>query len=271
MKTPIRNNEGVIDYLIEASKLKLVPNFFVSLPYLRFFGAKLVKDRGWMWLEVPECPETALFPPIKIKDELGTHTVHPPIAKIWSDFSNYTMSEKHWVKATLDWEYIYDPFNFSDLSGGRWATFRKNIRKWPGHQIQVSYTPNLDDPKKLEWLLIDWLEKHPYTHDPELIAHMVLEAPDGVTRMFLYHEDRLAGVNVWDINWFHVNYRFCICWDEPFLDEYLRYRFYTSPEIRDYQKPVCDGGVLDSKGLEKFKDKLQPIRKREVFSWRIKQ
>jgi len=59
-------------------------------------------------------------------------------------------------------------------------------------------------------------------------------------------------------------YRYCIADpDEPFLDEFMRLLFYQRNAAG---KLVIDGGVLGRPGLERFKDKLNPVKKRPVYS-----
>jgi hypothetical protein len=78
-------------------------------------------------------------------------------------------------------------------------------------------------------------------------------------------------VNAWDENWQYINFRFCIIRQgEPFLDEFARWLFYTDGQIQAKNKLVNDGGTLGNPGLEHFKDKLNPVHKRKVYSWLIK-
>ena len=79
---------------------------------------------------------------------------------------------------------------------------------------------------------------------------------------------RLVGMNVWDENFAFINYRYCIDDGAPFLNEYLRYCFYTHPTILLINKYVNDGGCLDSEGLKKFKMKLNPLAVYKVFSYK---
>jgi hypothetical protein len=51
------------------------------------------------------------------------------------------------------------------------------------------------------------------------------------------------------------------------LDEFVRYLFYTDREILSKNKFINDGGTVGNSGLERFKDKLNPFRKRKVYSY----
>jgi len=85
----------------------------------------------------------------------------------------------------------------------------------------------------------------------------------------LYDEnEQLMAINAWDENWEFINYRVCIVrQNEPFLDEFVRWLFYTDSQIQSSGKLVNDGGTLGSPGLERFKDKMNPYRKRITHSW----
>jgi hypothetical protein len=48
----------------------------------------------------------------------------------------------------------------------------------------------------------------------------------------------------------------------------MRYLFYRDPEIRNQNKLVNDGGVLDNPNIKAFKDKMNPVRVREVYQWK---
>ena len=90
----------------------------------------------------------------------------------------------------------------------------------------------------------------------------------GIEKKGLYKGEKLVALNIWDENYKYVNYRFCfVDHSEPFLDEFVRYLFYTDLWILSKNKLVNDGGVLGRPGLEKFKDRLHPFRKRKVYSY----
>jgi len=93
----------------------------------------------------------------------------------------------------------------------------------------------------------------------------------GIEKMGLYKDGKLVAINIWDENYKYINYRYCIVdRKEPFLDEFVRYLFYTDLVILKTGKLVNDGGTVGNQGLEHFKDKLNPIRKRKVHSYIIK-
>jgi hypothetical protein len=90
----------------------------------------------------------------------------------------------------------------------------------------------------------------------------------GVHKKYLYYGNQIVAMNVWDENYKYINYRFCLVKsDERYLDEFCRFLFYTDMDVYFQRKLINDGGVLGSSGLEFFKDKMNPLRKRTVYSY----
>jgi hypothetical protein len=250
-------------YLTLAKTNVVNPNFFLSIPYLTLCKAKCYMENNWVWLE---SDKWCLFPPLPIGRDVTAY----PNLKIWSDFSdmqpNYNKSE------FLDYEYIFSSIEFNNLSGGKWEVFRKNIRKWPKAHPNWVYNEETDEGQT-ELLLAEWFEfKKEDVLDPELVIKFALsEKMSGIHRKYLYDEEgALVAINIWDDNWKYINFRYCIInKEQPYLDEFARYCFYTDPDIQKFGKLINDGGCLGNAGLERFKDKLHPVRKREVHSWFI--
>jgi len=121
-----------------------------------------------------------------------------------------------------------------------------------------------DNGESLADLLVQWAQGRTI-FDPDTMIRTIMSSPN---RKGLFQKDHLIGVNVWDENWKYVNYRYCIDDGSAFLNEYLRWLFYTDNEILDKSKNVNDGGSLDSDTLYKFKMKLNPIIIWKVFSIR---
>ena len=263
-------------YLNRAKRIKLIPNFFISVPYLKLSNVKGFMEDGWVWIEDEEW---LLFPPLS----LTTNNHHCPfiskLKNVWSDFESLHPSPNFSKKEFLDWEYIFNPTHFNDLSGGKWETYRKNIRKWPRTHENWKYLDYIDtisNRTKIRYLLADWMEiKMENLQDYDLIINYILGYHSNVHFKFLYHiKDKLNpiydlyAINVWDENWMYINYRYCIIKkDNPYLDEFARYLFYTDPIIQRKGKLINDGGCLGNEGLERFKDKLNPVKKRAVYSW----
>lgn len=253
-------------YLTRAKELEIIPNFYLSLPYLELSNVKCFSNNGWIWIEDENW---ILFPPLrlsKVKEEI-------PIKKIWSDFENKkNLIKSGFVKEFLDWEYLFDPISFNNMAGSSWAVYRKNIRKWPKHHKNWLYCDYINDSEACD-LVGNWLENKIETiQDGELLAQYSLIKHPEIHRKALYDENkRLVAINAWDENWYYINYRICIVKQkESFLDEFMRSLFYTDTKIQAKGKLINDGGIVGNKGLERFKNKMNPINKRKIYSLILK-
>jgi len=233
------------------------PNFFCSIPYWVVSGSRLKTGEASEWIETDDVCLTPPQGPISVDF-------------IWSDFNEYCPGPE-WQKEFLDWEYLYDPISFQNLSGKKWRKFRKNRSKWADLYTGTLYTETLQKSEEINALLLSWFEWRGVEsiHDPEIIYQLCFSDFPGLKRKFIRRSGQLFGINIWDENYRYVNYRFCISMPgEPFLDEYMRWLFYTDPVVVNTGKLVNDGGSLGNESLEWFKDKLNPVRKRAVYSWK---
>lgn len=262
-------------YLRALKAHNIDPNFWISQEYFDFakFKEIVVSVCRVDKLIAVTSDETKqfIFPPISLL--YGCRGITECFENgVWSDFSNasYYKSTNHEL---LDLEYLYDPKNFNNMIGKRWAVFRKNVRKWPRENDGKFVYRKLDQftPAEVHHgiknLLIKWLEKHEDIQDSEALLYYALHGED---RSILFRTDRreIVGINCWDSNWKYINFRWSICKKDPFLNEFMRYLFYTDPEIQKQNKMVNDGGVLDNPNIKAFKNKMNPIRVREVNSWK---
>ncbi len=253
-------------YIQRAHELNITPNFWLGEEYVRFLflnpqSVSMETNGKVIWIQEEDW---AVFPPLPISGGLtdDTEKYCPPL-KIWSDFDNFALGEK---MDFLDWEYVYHSDEFRNMSGKKWAVFRKNSRKWARNKDDWRYTEDLPRHADIRQLLYKWLDsrKNEEIQDFEAMFHFLFE---GSQRMFLFEKDMLMGVNAWDSNGSVLMYRYCLSDpDEAFLNEFLRLLFYLSMP----GKIVIDGGSLDNPGLEKFKDKLNPAKKRQVYSYVIR-
>lgn len=265
MKTQLELNQ----YLQQAQKIGIKPNFYLSEVYLRLAEATCWKDWGWIWIEADDW---CMFPPLRgyihpdCMPQLECWWPDLGITKVWSDFENYCPS--FFSSRFLDYEYVFNPKHFNNMNGGKWNIYRKNVRKWPRINEKWTYGDYLAQ-RDAELLLADWLDKKSKTvQEAEMIIKYLLSDEPGICRKALHSDGKLMAINAWDENWMYINYRFCIVdKSQPFLDEFTRYLFYTDPWIQAKQKLVNDGGSLNNEGLERFKDKLNPVQKRSVYSW----
>lgn len=251
-------------------KRKIIPNFWCSKEYLKSINAKLRTYLGWVWVEEDDW---MIFPPVHVC--WGMIKNHPWLEyeNIWSDFPEY--KTKSGNSEFLDYEFIYDPKEFLTMSGSKWSKFRKNVRKWPRRNGAAPYVKIDPDEQSLKSaineLLCSWLAnqgKDAQIHDAETLLYYAHNAKHRA--ILLHPKSGILGMNIWDYNWKYINYRFILCRPEPFLDEYMRHLFYTSKEVQNSGKLVNDGGCLDNEGLKKFKETLNPVKIREVKSWKLK-
>lgn len=265
----MKKKAEVSHYLKMIEKQKIDPNFYVSIPYITLSDGICYEEKGMIWIEVGDW---MLFPPLINFDKYHELDLDYTIMKIWSDFDNLRntdLSPNGFADDLqfMDWEYIFDPNSFKDLSGKKWGVFRKNIRKWPRNNPNWLYTRFINKEECLK-LLGYWLEEKSETaQDAELMIKFI-ENDEGIEKKCLYKDEKLVAINIWDENYKYVNYRYCfVDHSEPFLDEFVRYLFYTDKAILSKNKFINDGGTVNNVGLEKFKDKLNPYRKRKVYSY----
>lgn len=259
-----------MNYLGWLEKLKVIPNFWCAEEYfekagleeeLRPDGFLIVKDN-----------QTVMFPAIDTEfGAIGTGGV----PRIWSDFvTGYAgWGVKDYSPSFLDYEYLYDPKEFSTMEGGKWQVFRKNCRKFPHrHNSILTYTrmgawpyPGLD--AAFTSMFQEWLSGvDREIQDDEVMLKYFSE---GFNRKILWShtEKKIYGINIWDENYQYINFRYSFCRKGDFLPEYMRWLFYRDGEILHKGKLVNDGGVLDNPNLEKFKNKMNPYKIRKVYSW----
>lgn len=251
-------------YLHLIQKNQISPNFYLSEAYLKIGKVTCWEENGWVWCEADDW---CLFPPLY--KSWGFMKEIPQ--RVWTDFPDCGMPKEFYKSEFFDYEYILDPTHFLTMIGGKWEKYRKNSRKWAKTHSNWSYK-DVSDDKDIKALLVSWLEgKKDSMEDAEFAVNYILsDEKKGVFRKFLYDADtnQLKAINVYDENYKFINYRFCIVHPgESFLDEFARYLFYTDPIIQEKGKLVNDGGCLGSKGLERFKDSLNPVSKRKVYSW----
>ena len=267
-------------YLTRLQTLNLIPNFWISQEYFEKAGIKessWVAPNGTHYIILTQ-EGHIMFPPLD-QEGIGHNlfNVMRSYMNIWAGLP--TTKPVDWyaggrfVSEFLDFNFIYDPKDFLGMEGKRWQTFRKNVRKWPRNNPMSGYrdiNPECErTEEQIRELLINWLGamgEDTEIHDDEVLFKYAFE---GQNRKGVFNRmGELVGLNIWDENYKFINYRFCICRNEPFLSEYMRYRFYRDPEIQAKGKLVNDGGSLDRDELERFKRKLNPIEIYDIFTWK---
>ena len=228
------------------------PNFFISEPYfdvnewvIEVEGRKAcVRGDGDL-----------LFPPVLSSGKLG-RTDEP----IWVDFEGYQIKNRQ--PSFFDHEFIYCSDDFEKLDGGRFATFRKNCRRFR-RKFERKWSYSEVKREKAAELFLDWMiDGIDYVEAPETIVDYLLAA-DNIIGLFIGKE--LIGFNSWDSNFQFLNFRYSFTLRrENYASEFLRLCFY-----RNLPKGtlVNDGGTLGSPGLERFKRKLNPREVRRRQTW----
>jgi hypothetical protein len=261
----------IADYLTLAERQKIRPTFFHSLPYLLVSKAKAYLENGWVWVEADDW---LLFPGMLV--QMGKGLAPYPHDKVWI-YTTFNEKNKPPIMLSefvfLDYEYIFDPNSFKDLSGGSWNVYRKNIRKWPKSHQKWVYTDKFNQNSILK-LLLEWVDAKSETiKDFPFIWSYFNRTSASLISLGIYikvlkdENNEIVAINTWDVNWKFVNFRFCITKPgEDYLQEFTRYLFYTDPDVLKWEMLVNDGGALDNPGLEKFKDKMNPKEKNLMYS-----
>lgn len=261
-------------YLQKVKEAGHIPNFWCSVPY--------ILAAGWNYWTEGAC--------FGICDSDGKYTLPTFNSRLgmfinsncWAGFPLMT------GKKFLDYQYMYDPRSFMDLSGGKWKTFRKNLHKWekdptipktlPGGIAnlfiwETSLGKDIDE-RWLKWggsqaqnLLISWAERHGDIYDNEVLINFMINDFGQNLICLGTAECKLLGVIAYDysVDSEYANFRYSICEDLPGLDEYMRYCFYRIMYNKNCFK-INDGGCLGSETLEAFKERLNPIARYSIYS-----
>lgn len=251
-------------YLKRLKRLKLIPNFWCSEEYFKRAGwVQYSNANGIFSILKPDEDEAESKSMIHVLDE-DSYNMLPPLSPsglggrntpYWAGFHLKFSCEE-----VLDLNYIYNPIHFRNLQGKCWSAFRKNIKKWPSNNPNDCYRKIEEyERDQVVQVFLDWLESRNQweeIHDGQIITSYLKESDNC---RGLFRGEELVGFTIHDENWSFINFRYCFSKAEPFLNEYIRYRFFTSPEIWYSGKLVNDGGVLDNPRLKFFKDRLNPV------------
>lgn len=258
-------------YLKRIEELGWAPNFFTSLAYLEAARAGLVNRAGWLlMMDAGVC----MFPPVPMDDVTaaeGDSSQWPDF--IWSDFVGWE-APAGYVSEFMDYQFIYDPEAFQNMEGKKWATFRKNSRKWGRRNESPLYVWLLETFERKEVLEFvgNWLEPRGDTfHDASSMLEYIFHDRGGVHLYGVVDKRcRLMAIIGADISSGFVNFRYCITKDEePYLEEAVRLEFYkTVYPLLGIDKLVNDGGMVDNPDLAWFKERLNPVRRDVIHSWR---
>lgn len=250
-------------YLELLQERSVTPNFWCSDEYFRLAALEELYADGWFSIVDPDA-EVIVLPPIHEEKGFIPPTIMGPGERIWSDFPGYDPGHE-FTKELLDLEYTYAPQDFQKMVGAKWSVFRKNCRKFPERVkglLKLEYVDaGPEHQSGILQLFNYWFAKQGEVQDSMAMTNFVF---GGEHRKVLISEGKVWGLNVWDYNLSRINYRYCISYPDDFLNEYMRWLFYTDG---NREMLVNDGGVLDNPKLKAFKDKLNPISVREVYTW----
>ena len=236
------------------------PNFWMSEEYAEKKELRWTEEGHLIGYKDMEKPDEWFYPPLVLN--VGQFDLNQNIFAGFPGQLNVHLME--WEP--LDNQYIYDPQNFKDLSGGKWKVFRRNVRKYrernPGVLLYKSLVPK-EFEEEIEEMILNWTDNNKEVYDPEVMVEYLL---GGEYRWGLIRNGKLVGINVADISSkTFVNFRFCLDDGAPFLNEYLRLCFYLSWGKGTL---INDGGDLGRKGLAQFKRKLNPVSVIPVYSYK---
>lgn len=238
-------------YLALLKEKNITPNWWCSEEYFQKAGLSILREEDAV--KVMD-GDIQMFPSLDIRGG----KIFKESDSFWSDFLEYTGED------FLDYEYIYDPKSFENMNGKSWQVFRKNSRKFPKRYGKKLIYKELDEEYDKRSLLESWISglKSDSVEDFEVLIDYFYNG--NFQKGLIDNENNLLGVNIWDENFKYINYRYCICYNEPFLSEYLRLLFYLDIQFKN--KSVNDGGILGNENLKRFKNKMNPIKIRKVLS-----
>jgi hypothetical protein len=253
--------------------LHVQPNFYCAKAFLAATGAECFMTEDEMWtfvLEPVDGERICLFPPLPTERNRGDGRVEL-FDTIWSDFIGYPVAGCY-QREFLDYQYIYNQRELVRMKGPQYATFRKNSRKWPARtQLKLEWAPLSELPiEEAQYLCGEWIERHSEDlQDHETMLNYIFNTYCGNVEGLVDNYGILRAIVGWDGNNQFINFRYCITQpDEPFLEEYVRLLFYQKSYVlaNGLYRFVNDGGVVDSEGLERFKDRLNPVYKLKTYS-----
>ncbi len=250
-------------YLKRAEELNILPNFWMSEDYFEMAGFKEVYEMNWRGVHIMVVDDEQLvFPMLPLQNGNPKYDANG----VWCCFEK---PERDAV--FLDYQYIYKPEHFfsGNTTGKKWHLWRKNLNKF----YKLLNTP----PECMEYkdvlpnLILDlwlkWLKNKPEAiiHDDETMYNFIKSPFTSKAALFRHNE--IIGFNIWDENWKYINFRYSFSDPKiPGSSYALRHYFYVN--MADKNKLINDGGCLDSKKLEFFKDKLNPVNKYKVYSYK---
>lgn len=265
-------------------QVTIMPNFWVSEMYFRHAGWKVVKNDTHVW--VIDEDEVVMLKPLLYQENDRKQTfgrvpasgAYRVIDYIWAlhigdnAAPGYMWVEPHMKK--LDEQFIFDSKDFLTMEGGKWAVFRKNVRKFPNRYEKPLCVRNFpagtgkDRIQARTEVLVSWLESVDPTeevYDSDVLLSYATD-PQAACQEILDSDGRLLSVSYWDENHIFTNYRYCFCLPLPYLSEYARYQFHVW-HAGHSDSPVNDGGSLGDPKLYAFKSKMNPRTVLDIYTF----
>jgi hypothetical protein len=273
-----------MDYYFEIlHKLGLPETFNTSKDLLKYYDIKQIIHNGWVWLidendigDEFEYYSIGIPLPIRLynysdKDSLEylihqyqeLEGVKQCVNGFWGvpeKVSNTLLNKQDYKVDFLDYQILYDPNNFNNMRGKNWRKFRKNSKIYPRENPITRYTDRKPSQLELNYFLGGILEEYAEKYDQVFVDYFMEPKSANVRMKYMFTNNRLVGVNVWEVGTSHIYYRFCLSFRiHKYLDEFMRFCFYTDPEIQGLGMLVDDGGSVGSDSLFKFKQTLNPV------------
>jgi hypothetical protein len=244
------------------------PNFYCSEEYWEKAEWVYRSDKDNCWMEDADGERMlpTLYRPVLSRIQACKFVLDPsyPFFAGFSDMSvnGILVDTRHKV---LDWEFLYSPSEFLNLSGSRWRPLRKNVNKVKrelGESLEAKVALHYTCPPDFRSFVVEWAEENKGIefYDPEVMTQYFY---GGNNRLFIKGQEtgKIYAVCVWDDNFKYINFRYCFCLGkQKGISDYARVLFYQYIAQLDSQILVNDGGSLDSDGLFRYKKKLNPVR-----------
>jgi len=252
----------------------VLPNFWVSPTYWAMSEMEKIESPcrsavslGWK--------EIAAFPPISlVSHKILQETVGKNGPEVMYSFPEVRPTDKD-REVFVGFNYIYDPQEFIGLKGKRWSTLRTSISKWtrsnPNCVFYAGGCPNWDSKPSCLFLK-EWQQNNSVSvSDFDIMIRYFVSIENVPNCGFLFQDQmqtELIGLVTWDWNWQFVNLRFCLHKDEPYLAEFLRWRFYVYIAGLQQHRLVNSGGDRICKPKKNINMNTNVKATLPIYSWK---
>jgi len=171
----------------------------------------------------------------------------------------------------LDYQFIYDPKNFRELSGGEWRKIRHNLtisKRELNESLGIVLTGRNCSLSSFKDFMLTWqnLKQESELYDPEIMVKFLINGDHRLLFMGL-DSKKIYGIAVFDLTPIFINFRYCeVLPGITGLSDYCRVEFYQWIDKHYPNKLVNDGGSLDKPSLYKYKQFLNPMSVSKIRS-----